>query len=76
MGLSPPATSRHLKHLRQEGLIEATADPGDARARIYRLVRDPFAELRAWVDHVEGLWADQLDAFAAHVERTRRGEQP
>lgn len=69
LGLSRPAMSRHLKHLRQSGLVDAEGEDDDARARVYRLRPEPFAELSRWVAEVEAMWGGQLAAFAAHVER-------
>ena len=71
--VSAPAMSRHLRVLRQCGLVELELDAmdDDARARSYRLRREPFASLRTWIERVEAFWADQLEAFRAHAERTR-----
>ena len=69
LSLSRPLASRHLQVLRRAGLIEEIAEQKDARVRIYRLRPEPFAELRSWLDEVEGFWADQLQAFKAHAER-------
>ena len=72
---SRPAMSRHLRVLRQAGLIEedaTTSDSEDARVRMYHLRRAPFRELRGWLDDVEAFWGDQLEAFRAHTERRRR----
>jgi DNA-binding transcriptional ArsR family regulator len=71
--VTAPAVSRHLRVLRRSGLI-AFAEHGveaDARVRVYQLRREPLAALQAWVDQVQAFWTDQLDAFKAHVERTR-----
>lgn len=72
LGVSAPALSRHLRILRDSRLVEAREEPDDRRVHVYRLRPEPFARLRAWVDGVEQLWADQLTAFAEHVERRRR----
>ena len=69
LSLSRPLASRHLQVLRRAGLIEETAEETDARVRVYRLRPERFAELRSWLDEVEGFWADQLQAFKAHAER-------
>jgi DNA-binding transcriptional ArsR family regulator len=75
VGLSPPAMSRHLRILRTSGLIEESrpgfeAAPGfDARVRIYALRPEPMARLKTWLEETESLWADQLGAFKAHLER-------
>ena len=68
-GLTPAAMSRHLRTLRASGLVDETHPPFDARVRIYALRAEPIARLKAWVDETEALWADQLAAFKAHVER-------
>jgi DNA-binding transcriptional ArsR family regulator len=72
LGVSRPAMSRHLRVLRQAGVIELEAVDDDARMRMARLRHERFAELRAWLDEVEGFWTGQLDAFKSHVERTKR----
>jgi DNA-binding transcriptional ArsR family regulator len=75
--MSNPAMSRHLRVLRVSGLVEVAAEPADhdARVRVYRLRAEPFVALQAWLDQVQAFWADQLNAFKAHVERTRQGEE-
>lgn len=68
LGLSRPLMSRHLKVLRQAGLVEERAADHDARNRVYRLKAERFAELRGWVEEVEAFWGDQLGAFAEYAE--------
>jgi DNA-binding transcriptional ArsR family regulator len=63
-----PAMSRHLRVLRQSGLVSEREPAHDARVRLYRLERRRFGELRAWLTEVEGFWTDQLQAFKAHAE--------
>lgn len=75
LGVSAPALSRHLRVLRESGLVEEERDDGDARVRVLRLRAEPFGQLRAWIDEVERFWSDQLASFAAHAER-RRGARP
>ncbi|MBL8714816.1 MAG: winged helix-turn-helix transcriptional regulator [Myxococcales bacterium] len=71
-GASAPAMSRHLRVLRESGLVEEDRAPHeDARVRVYRLRRAPFAALRDWVEEVEAFWGDQLASFKEHAERTR-----
>ena len=69
VGLSPPAMSRHLKALRQSGLIEDSHPAFDARVRVYRLRPQPMAELKRWLEETEQLWTVQLAAFKEHLER-------
>jgi len=69
VGLSPPAMSRHLKTLRESGLVEESHPPFDARLRVYALKREPMADLIAWLEETERMWSEQLLAFKAHLER-------
>ena len=64
--------SRHLRVLRTRGLIEEERLEDDARVRVFRLRREPFTALHAWLDRVETFWAAQLGAFKAHAESTRK----
>jgi DNA-binding transcriptional ArsR family regulator len=68
VGLAPPAMSRHLKTLRQSGLVEETHPEFDARVRIYALKAEPMIELMRWLEETERMWSDQLSAFRAHLE--------
>ncbi|MEM5453334.1 metalloregulator ArsR/SmtB family transcription factor [Paraburkholderia phytofirmans] len=67
-GLSPQAMSRHLRVLRSSQLIEESHDGVDARARLYVLRSTPMAELKAWLEQTEAMWAGQLLSFKAHLE--------
>lgn len=69
--MSPAAMSRHLRVLRETGLVEEASLEEDARVRVYRLRPEPFSELRDWLQEVEAFWAAELDAFKEHVERSR-----
>jgi DNA-binding transcriptional ArsR family regulator len=69
---SPPAMSRHLKALRESGLVDEARDEVDSRVRIYRLRPEPMAELKAWLEQTEALWARQLTSFKAHVQRKKK----
>jgi DNA-binding transcriptional ArsR family regulator len=67
LGLTPPAMSRHLRTLRQCGLVEERHDGFDARVRVYRLRPEPMANLAAWLKETEAMWATQLAAFRDHL---------
>ena len=69
--LAPPAMSRHLKVLRESGLVEESHPEFDARVRIYALKAEPMNELKKWLEEAERLWREQLAAFKAHLERGR-----
>jgi DNA-binding transcriptional ArsR family regulator len=70
--LSFPAMSRHLKTMRESGLVEEERDKLDSRVRIYRLRREPMEDLKAWLAQTEAVWAKQLLALKAHVQKTRK----
>ena len=72
LGLPAPAMSRHLRQLKQSGLIEETHPEFDARVRIYALKDGAMAELKRWLAHTEAMWAAQLSSFKTHVEKTRK----
>lgn len=72
LGLPAPAMSRHLRMLKQSGLVEETHPEFDARVRIYTLRDGGMADLKKWLADTERLWADQLASFKAHVERKRK----
>ena len=67
--VSPSAMSKHLRVLRDCGLVTETHPAHDTRVRIYSLRSAPMADLRAWLDAAERGWAAQLAAFAEHLER-------
>lgn len=67
--LSAPAMSKHLRALRESGLVQETHPDFDARVRIYSLRAGAMDGLKQWVDETERRWASQLAAFKAHVER-------
>ena len=68
LGLSQPTTSKHLRVLREAGLVRVLPD---AQRRIYALDPAPLAELDAWLTPYRGLWNDRLDALGTHLEDTK-----
>jgi DNA-binding transcriptional ArsR family regulator len=76
VAMSAPAMSRHLRVLRASGLVEVRSDDDDARLRVYRLRREPFTALQAWLDQVQAFWSEQLGAFKAHVEAQAAASPP
>ena len=67
IGLAPPAMSRHLRTLRQSGLVEESSPEFDARVRVYALRAEPMIELLRWLEETERLWSAQLTAFRDHL---------
>ena len=66
LGMSQPAVSKHLKVLREAGVVTARTA---AQQRIYRLEPGPFRELDAWLTPYRKLWSTHLDALAQHLDR-------
>ena len=67
--VSRPAVSRHLRVLREHGLVRARSD---AQRRIYSLEAAPLEEIDAWLDKYRGFWANRLDALDVQLRRARR----
>jgi DNA-binding transcriptional ArsR family regulator len=65
-GLSQPNTSRHLRILREAGLVESRAV---GQRRLYGLRGEGFAELARWLTPYVLLWQGGLDALERHLER-------
>lgn len=74
--VSQPAISRHLRVLRQHGLIEEQPLDGDRRGRVYRLRAGSLDPLAGWLDEVRRFWAGHLEQFRAFVEAEHAGEEP
>jgi DNA-binding transcriptional ArsR family regulator len=72
LGLPGPAMSRHLRQLKQSGLVEETHPESDARVRIYALKDGAMAELKRWLADTEAMWAAQLPGFKVHVEKKQK----
>jgi DNA-binding transcriptional ArsR family regulator len=64
--LSQPAVSRHLRVLREAGLVQVEAR---GQQRIYSLRAEPLAELDGWLDRYRRFWTDHLDDLEAHLAR-------
>jgi DNA-binding transcriptional ArsR family regulator len=69
--LSFPAMSRHLRTLRNSGLVEEDRDEFDSRVRIYRLRPEAITALKTWLAETDALWARQLTAFRSHLQKNR-----
>ncbi|MFC7530712.1 ArsR/SmtB family transcription factor [Actinoplanes sp. GCM10030250] len=67
LGMSQPAVSKHLRVLREAGVVTATVR---AQQRIYRLEPGPFRELDAWLAPYRRLWTHHLDALERHLEES------
>jgi DNA-binding transcriptional ArsR family regulator len=69
LAMSQPAVSKHLRVLREAGVVSSRAV---AQQRIYRLEPGPFRELDAWLAPYRRLWTTHLDALARHLDAEQR----
>lgn len=65
LGMSQPAVSRHLRVLREAGLVDPTVD---GQRRVYRLRPDSLQELDAWLEPYRLLWSGRLDELERHLK--------
>jgi DNA-binding transcriptional ArsR family regulator len=65
LSMSQPAVSKHLRVLREAGLVEARVDE---QRRLYRLRPGPLRELDAWLAPYRQSWDTSLDKLAAHLD--------
>jgi DNA-binding transcriptional ArsR family regulator len=70
MGVSQPAVSKHLRVLRQAGLVEFRVD---AQRRVYRVRPEPLRDLDRWLAPYRALWSARLDALEEHLAAMERG---
>ncbi|HYF44779.1 MAG TPA: metalloregulator ArsR/SmtB family transcription factor [Acidimicrobiales bacterium] len=73
VGMHQPGVSRHLRVLRDAGLVEVRRD---AQRRLYRLRAEPLRELDEWLEPYRAELAGRLDALERHLERTARPLAP
>jgi DNA-binding transcriptional ArsR family regulator len=65
LAMSQPGVSRHLRILRDAGLVSSRVD---AQRRLYRLTPGPLVEMDAWLVPFRQLWAGRLDQLAGHLD--------
>jgi DNA-binding transcriptional ArsR family regulator len=65
LSLSQPAVSKHLRVLREAGLVEVRID---AQRRLYRLRAEPLREIDEWLTPYRAAWRDRLDALEHHLD--------
>jgi DNA-binding transcriptional ArsR family regulator len=71
LDMSQPAVSKHLRVLREVGLVAVRSD---AQRRLYCVRPEPLAELDAWLAPYRRLWTRSLDALERHLDE-RSGER-
>lgn len=69
--LSQPAVSRHLRVLRDAGLVDVRVE---AQRRMYALRPAGLSELEAWLQRYRRYWTAHLDALELHIAHTHEGD--
>ena len=67
--ISQPSISKHLRILREAGLV--SAEPS-GRERRYRLELAPLREIDTWLERYRALWARRLEALEAHMDEEQK----
>jgi DNA-binding transcriptional ArsR family regulator len=68
LGVSQPGVSKHLRILKDAGLVDVRAD---AQRRLYRIRPEPLAELDEWLASYRRMWSTHLDRLEDHLDRRR-----
>lgn len=66
--LSQPAVSRHLRVLREVGLVDVHVE---AQHRVYKLTPEHLAEIDSWIDRYREFWDEKITALEQHLVRTQ-----
>ncbi len=69
LDLPQTSVSKHLRVLREAGLVEATID---AQRRVYRICPEPLQEVEAWMAPFRRHWSAQVDALERHLDRNAK----
>lgn len=70
--LPQPAVSKHLRVLREAGLVEARVE---AQHRVYTLRPDALRDVDAWLTQFRRFWNTHVDALARHLDRVERASR-
>jgi DNA-binding transcriptional ArsR family regulator len=71
LALSQPAVSKHLRALREAGLVAVRPE---GQRRLYRVRPEPLIELDAWLEPYRRMWRDSLDKLEEHLNETQLPE--
>lgn len=66
LGLAQPSVSKHLRVLRDAGLVQVRQD---AQRRWYQIRPEPLAEIDAWLAPYRHFWNARLDALERHLDK-------
>ena len=66
LSVSQPAVSKHLRVLREAGVVKSRVD---AQRRLYRVRAEGLLEIDAWLEPYRVLWSESLDTLERHLEK-------
>jgi DNA-binding transcriptional ArsR family regulator len=69
LNMPQPSVSKHLRVLREAGLVEARVD---AQRRLYRMRPEPLMEVDTWLAQFRRLWSSHVDALEQHLDRVEQ----
>ena len=72
LGLSQPLVSKHLRVLREAGIVRVRAE---AQQRLYELRPEAFEQLETWVSSFRRLWEGRLDSLDDYVQQMKRSQK-
>src|SRR5437773_2394227 len=72
LAISQPAVSKHLRVLREAGLVEVRTQ---AQRRLYRVRTEPLRDIDEWLAPYRALWASRLDDLERHLDAMPDDEQ-
>jgi DNA-binding transcriptional ArsR family regulator len=65
LSVSQPAVSKHLRVLKDAGVVESRVD---AQRRLYRVRPEPLRDIDAWLEPYRAMWSGSLDALERHLD--------
>lgn len=71
--VSQPAVSKHLRVLREAGLVNVRREE---QRRLYSIRPEGFSELDAWIARYRPFWTDKLDALERHLDAAAPRKPP
>ena len=67
VGMRQPVVSKHLRILRDAGLVNVTPD---GQRRLYSIRAEPLAEVDAWIEPYRKFWSERLGALEQHLDES------
>ena len=72
LGLSQPLVSKHLRALRDAGLVRSEVD---GKRRVYRLAQEPMADVLTWIAPYARMWSNSFDQLERALDEDMEDER-